>query len=87
MSIYLAQTAWIQNALQQSTARFKIVYFHHSPYSTSRRDELGLFVSAIALLPIALIGIDCFFSCSALDGFAVCSLGCHDCFDGSSPYL
>ena len=31
----IAQQTWLQNQMAASTARWKIVYFHHAPYSSS----------------------------------------------------
>jgi len=35
---YQKQKDWIQRALNESTATWKIVYFHHSPYTTAEHD-------------------------------------------------
>eukprot|EP00657_Telonema_sp_P-1_P012407 TRINITY_DN894_c0_g1_i6.p1 TRINITY_DN894_c0_g1~~TRINITY_DN894_c0_g1_i6.p1 ORF type:complete len:482 (-),score=103.85 TRINITY_DN894_c0_g1_i6:95-1540(-) len=39
-----AMKAWLQQALAASTSTFKIVYFHHPPYSTAQHDDLGVWM-------------------------------------------
>lgn len=39
--LYAKQRSWIQSALKNSTAIHKIVFFHHAPFSTSRRDAIA----------------------------------------------
>ena len=38
------QKAWLQMALQQSTAGFKVVMFHHPPFSTAVHDPLAVWM-------------------------------------------
>lgn len=35
------QAAWLQKALSDSTAAFKVVFFHHPPFSTAQHDALA----------------------------------------------
>jgi len=36
-----AQALWIEHALRASTARWKVVFFHHPPYSTAVHDDVA----------------------------------------------
>lgn len=36
-----AQAVWIEHALRVSTSRWKVVFFHHPPYSTAVHDEVA----------------------------------------------
>jgi len=38
------QREWIQKALIESTAKWKIVFFHHPPYSTAQHDESAIWM-------------------------------------------
>ncbi len=38
MSAYQAQIAWLRHGLNTSTAAFRVVVFHHPPFSTARHD-------------------------------------------------
>eukprot|EP00656_Telonema_subtile_P030375 TRINITY_DN33358_c0_g1_i2.p1 TRINITY_DN33358_c0_g1~~TRINITY_DN33358_c0_g1_i2.p1 ORF type:complete len:378 (-),score=57.67 TRINITY_DN33358_c0_g1_i2:98-1231(-) len=39
LTLHDAQIKWVEGALKASTARWKVVYFHHPPYTTSREDS------------------------------------------------
>lgn len=37
------QKTWLQDSLKNSNAIWKLVYFHHSPYTTAKHDPPGMF--------------------------------------------
>lgn len=48
-ALYAKQRTWIEGSLKNSTAILKIVYFHHAPYSTSRRDDIAPWMANLTL--------------------------------------
>ncbi len=58
------QRTWLQAVLGTSTATFKIVFFHHPPFSSAQHDELADWMVALSLPCLVLSCLD--LSCGVL---------------------
>jgi hypothetical protein len=54
------QRAWLQAVLGTSTATFKIVFFHHPPFSSSQHDELADWMVALSYLALPCLVVSCY---------------------------